>query len=117
TLPYAVQVVYFSVFRTFLSLYSISGTSQVMQFWQQIFFAVLKSLVILILMLVPLVVMLLIGLKKFRFYPILWRYLPISAGALIFLHTLPLLIMLGASRITYSAYDLYYHTAAPELSM
>lgn len=117
TLMYVTQVVYRSVFHTFLSLYSITGTGQVLQFWQQILGAILKSLPIIIPMFVPLVVMLLFGLKKFRFYPLVWRYLSVSLVFLCVMQILPLLFMKMAGNQLYSPYDLYFRTSAPELSM
>ncbi|MDD2362498.1 MAG: sulfatase-like hydrolase/transferase [Oscillospiraceae bacterium] len=117
TLIYATQVVYHSVFHTFLSLYSLTGTGQVLQFWQQILTAILKSLPIIIPMFVPLAVMLLFGLKKFRFYPLIRRYLCISIALFIVMHFFPLLFMNITGNQIYSPYDLYFRTSAPELSM
>lgn len=117
TLFYATQVVYYSVFRTFLSLYSITGTNQVLQFWRQILFAILKSLPILIPMFLPLALMLMIGLKQFRFNPLIWRYLYLSAGMFAAVQVIPLMFLTFSGHQTYSPYDLYYRTSAPELSM
>lgn len=117
TLPYAVQVVYYSVFRTFLSLYSVTGASQVLQFWQQILIAIVKSLPILIPMSAPLVFMLVFGMKGFSFFRLPPRLLAISCGGTAVLHFLPVLVMCGTGQGVYTPYDLYFRTPAPELSM
>ena len=116
-LPYAVQAVYHHIFKTFLSLYSVFGTNQVFQFYKQIFAAALKCLPVILLLFLPFVVMLTFGRKYFRFNPLIWRLLPKSAAFFAATHLAAILVMSVLPRGLYSPYDLYFNTAAPELSV
>ncbi len=58
TLIYIIQAVYYKIFSTFLALFSINGTGQVLQFWQEILIAIEKSILPIIFLLVPLLLLL-----------------------------------------------------------
>lgn len=117
TVVYAVQAVYFSVFKTFMSIYSVSGTSQVLEFWSQVLLAVLKCLPVILALFLPFIMLVVFGFKYFKFYPLVWRFLPLSACLLVLSQLLTVFIMCVSSRDIYSPYDLYFRTAAPELSV
>lgn len=55
TIIYGSQFVYYKIFSTFLSLYSFVGTSQAMQFWEEIVRAILKEIVPFSFLLLPLI--------------------------------------------------------------
>lgn len=55
------QTVYFTIFKTFMVLYSFTATGEVSQYWREALAGVLKSLPILILLLIPLVIWILFG--------------------------------------------------------
>ncbi|WP_041706966.1 LTA synthase family protein [Ruminiclostridium cellulolyticum] len=54
TFIFIVQIVYFHIFKTFLAIYSINGTGQVLQFWQEVLSAVKSKAAVILLLLVPL---------------------------------------------------------------
>ncbi len=55
------QSVYYTIFKTFMVLYSFTATGEVSQYWREAMAGVLKSLPILILLLIPLIIWLLFG--------------------------------------------------------
>lgn len=61
TLWYMAQTVYYTIFKTFLTLYSISGTGKVLQFWRDILTGIRTALLPLLLLAVPLVLLCVIG--------------------------------------------------------
>lgn len=58
SLLYAVQIIYFCVFRTPLSLYSIGGAGNVVQFIDIIAETILRNILVILLLFVPLVILL-----------------------------------------------------------
>jgi len=63
TLLYGVQLVYYCIFRTPLSLVSVGGAGDAMQFWDIALEAILKNIAGILLLFVPLVFMLIYGRK------------------------------------------------------
>lgn len=55
TLWFCVQTVYFTIFRTFVVLYSVGGAGQVLQFWREILTGIKAAWFPLLLLLLPLV--------------------------------------------------------------
>ena len=66
TLWYMVQVVYYTIFKTFLVLYSFSGAGQAMQFWKDILSGMRTAAVPLLLLLVPVVILGILGRRAAR---------------------------------------------------
>ncbi len=58
TIIYGVQLIYYCIFRTPLSLISIGGAGDAMQFWDIVINAILKNVIALILLFVPLAIQL-----------------------------------------------------------
>lgn len=117
SLFFAVQIVYHSVFRTFLSLYSISGASQVLPFWRHILSAIWKSSPALIAVFLPFVLFTAFGLKFLLFKPLIWKFLYMSAGVFGITYLFPIVLLSVSNHSLYSPFDLYYKTSAPELSV
>jgi len=117
TLVFAVQIVYFGVFKTFLSLYSISGAGQVLQFWSSILWAIRQNLFILIPMFLPLAALLIFGLKRLSFERLSPGHTAAMTAAAAAAHIVALTLMLLPGRGTYTPYDLYYTTFVPQLSV
>lgn len=61
TLWFCVQTVYFTIFRTFVVLYSVGGAGQVLQFWRDILAGIRAAWLPLLLLLLPLVWLLFFG--------------------------------------------------------
>lgn len=117
SLFFAIQIVYYSVFRTFLSLYSISGAGQVLPFWRHILTAIWKSLPAIIAIFLPFALLLVFGLKRFTFKPLVRKSLYQSAAILGVTYLLSLTFLTCSSHDIYSPYDLYFKTSAPQLSV
>ncbi|AEY66327.1 phosphoglycerol transferase family protein, alkaline phosphatase superfamily [Clostridium sp. BNL1100] len=61
TFVYIVQIVYYQIFSTFLALFSLNGTNQVLQFWQEVLIAVKNNAGAIFLLLVPILFLLIFG--------------------------------------------------------
>lgn len=61
TLWFCVQTVYFTIFRTFVVLYSVGGAGQVLQFWRDILAGIRAAWLPLLLLLLPLIWLLIFG--------------------------------------------------------
>ncbi len=116
TFSYGMQLVYYSVFQTPFTVFSLTGAGDVLQFGDIIISAVMKNISVLILLLIPLIFLIVIG-RKF----------PVNR-----LKPIPLCIILAFSVVSYvftiicvnltgdsaaSQYTLYYKSDSPELSV
>lgn len=61
TLYYMIQIVYFTIFDTFMALYSMSGAVKVMEFWRTGISGISESLLPLILLVIPFVLWVIFG--------------------------------------------------------
>ena len=111
-LPYAVQAVYHHIFKTFLFLYSVFGTNQVFQFYKQIFAAIVKCLPVILPLFLPFVIMLTFGRKYFRFNPLIWRFLPMSAAFFAVTHLVAILVMSVLPRPLFAVRFVFQHRGA-----
>lgn len=66
TLWYMVQTVYYTIFKTFLVLYSVSGAGQAMQFWKDILSGIRTAAIPLLLLLVPIGILGIFGRRAAR---------------------------------------------------
>ena len=116
TIGYSLQLLYFSVFHTPMSLYSLSGADDAMQFRDVMISAITKSMVSLVLILVPLI-LLLVLIRRLSFLQIR----PPAIYSLLILccifYDISILSVHLTSKKTVSQYSLYYNTSAPELSV
>lgn len=67
SLLYMIQFVYFSVYKNFLTVSSVRGAGQVMEFWREILNAILRSSFYLILLALPVAAYMLIVRKNWSF--------------------------------------------------
>ncbi|NCB51954.1 MAG: LTA synthase family protein [Clostridia bacterium] len=61
TLWYMAQTVYYTIFKTFLTLYSVGGTGKVLKFWREILTGIGAAFLPLLLLAIPLVLLCLLG--------------------------------------------------------
>lgn len=103
----ASQLVYYRIFGTFYSAYSMSRGGQVLQFWDIALEAIWENLPVLLLMALPLVLLCFCKYQRFprRRFGILW-----AAGALL-LQLLLVLILPAFGKEAMSPYDLYHHNS------
>lgn len=115
-LGYSVQLVYYSVFKTPLMFFSITGTGEVLEFKDIIISAVLSNGIGIIMLFVPLAALLFLG-SKFSFERLRPRgflYTLIFCVASYGFSILCVNITRGSD---FSQYTLYYKAAIPELSV
>lgn len=116
---FSVQIVYHSIFKTFLSIYSIGENGEdVMEFYKQALRAIVSELFPILLFLAPFVLLLVLQKKKiFRFQPLNYRLLGAEAAGAVLLYALTLLTLLAQGKNDYSPYDLYYDNFVMDLSV
>lgn len=116
TLCYSLQLGYFSIFRTPLSLYSLSGADDAMQFRSMVLSAVLKNFFGFLLVFIPLILLLWLGRKR----PFSTLQLPAVYFVLIFCilsHNISVIGVNLSGKNNVSPRALYYNTTAPEISV
>lgn len=115
-LMYGTQLVYYYTFRTPLSLYSLIGTGDVLQFWDVALSAIFKNSIAILLLFVPLIFLILFN-KKIQFS----RVRPLALCAILFFGILTyaasILGVREAQGSHLSPYSLYYEIASPDLSI
>lgn len=111
------QFIYYKIFNMFYSIYSLSNSRQVFQFWRDGLVTISENIFILLLFLLP-VLILVIGRNVFlpinirkRRYKFIWALLLVS------LHISALGLIHNTGRDPNTAYDIYYSTNLPLLSM
>lgn len=113
---YSVQLIYFSVFRTPLSLFSLTGTGDVLEFKGIILTAILKNIIALILLFAPLVLLIFMGRKR-DFTSLKLLPLCFTVAFLIVSNIISLLCVYSTKDMSFSQYTLYYKSAIPDLSI
>lgn len=116
TLIYAVQLVYFHVFKDFLILYSLTVGSEVLQFWETILQAILKQIPGILLISLPLIIKILAkrSLKFPKFSAVKGFTLATFAA---FVHILTVLIILSNDIGPVSPRLLYRESFIPTASV
>ncbi len=113
---YSTQLIYFSVFRTPLSFFSLTGTGDVLQFKGIITTAILKNSIAVILLFVPLVLFIFVS-RKHAFTRLKLIPLCFTIIFLIVSHILSLFCVNFTKDMSFSQYTLYYKSAIPDLSI
>jgi lipoteichoic acid synthase len=113
---YGIQLIYYSIFRTPLSIYSITGADDTIQFIDIIFSAIINNIVALILLFVPLVFLLVFS-RKFSFS----RIKPMSIFSILLFYCISYTVAIICVNLTgqsvVSQYSLYYKDSSPEISV
>lgn len=115
-LVYGVQLIYYCIFRAPLSLISIGGAGDAMQFWDIVVESVFKNIVAVLFLFAPLAFMILH--KKALVYklrtPLKWSF-TLLFYAVSFSSAIVCVTLTGDGPI--SQYNLYFKDTSPELSM
>ena len=112
---YTVQLVYFSIFQTPLSLFSLTGAGDALQFKDIIGASIQKNIFAILLLLVPIAVLL--GFKEnFRFSRMKPRLLCSIVILFVGVHVLTLMCVYLTGDNTISQRSLYYTASSPTLS-
>ncbi len=116
-LVYSSQIVYYGVFSTFYILYSVQNVGQVMQFWRDIFLSIFRNLPAILCMWVPFVVYLVMGKRIAPARRIPRAGKGVTAGAVVVLHALAVVITLLLTKGDVSPAHLYTKEFAADSSM
>ncbi|EPR13279.1 LTA synthase family protein [Ruminiclostridium papyrosolvens] len=65
TFIYIVQIVYYQIFSTFLALFSLNGTDQVLQFWKEVLIAVKNKAGAILFLLIPILFLIIFSRSLF----------------------------------------------------
>lgn len=115
-LLYAVQLVYFSIFQTPLSLFSLTGAGDALQFRDIIASSILKNTFAILLLLVPAAILLAFK-TKFRFKRMKPRALSYIFIFFIAVHTFSIICVYLTGDSVISQRMLYYKASSPTLSV
>jgi lipoteichoic acid synthase len=115
-LVYEIQLIYFCIFHTTLSLYSLTAGSDALQFKDVLFTAILKNLIGILLLFLPFIMLIIMG-GKLSFPKIKQPMLYIISICIITSYTLSILCVDLSDRSPISQHSLYYNTSSPELSV
>lgn len=108
----ASQLIYYRVFGTFYSAYSMANGGQVLQFWDIVAKKIWENLGLLIFMAAPFVLLCLFGRSWFSFRPLSGRraaLIPLAGAVALQLGLVGSLGLFGTEAM--SAYDLYHNAA------
>ncbi len=110
---YGTQQVYFYIFKTYVTFYSITvGTGQVMgNFLGEMFYAIFRNIPYLLVLLIPFLVLCMYG-QHLDFEKKHWKPALLRAGVAVVSFFAGLLLLLCFGKKPYSPYDLY-HTQGP----
>lgn len=111
------QLIYFKIFKTFYSLYSAGNSAQVFEFWRDICSAMLKNLVWIILLFLPAIILIAFKKKMPFFKKANWAYKVLFVLCIALFHLMGVASAYFGSRELNSAYDLYFKSSSPVLSV
>jgi lipoteichoic acid synthase len=115
-LIYCTQLIYFNVFKTPLSFFSLTGAGNILQFQNIILDAILKNVFAIILLIIPLAIFIFLG-RKYSFNRLKLKTLCFAFGFFLFSYMISLISINLTSKNDFSQYTLYYKASIPELSV
>src|SRR5699024_3171434 len=114
---YCSHLIYYKFFRTYYSFYSVSEGMQVMELWSDIIYYISKYSIWLVIIFAPAIILFFFGRRYFLFLPLSWAKKGILVGGLVLIHLLGIGIIHVSGDDQHSAYDLYYKSNFPQLSV
>ena len=114
---FASQLVYYSIFTTFYSIYSLGNAGPVFQFWRQALVGIAGNLFQVILFFLPMIILLSAGKRRLSFARISWPRRAILAALVIFIHVGGVAVVQASAQQQPSAYSFYYEKSVPVLSV
>ncbi len=115
---YGTQQVYFYIFKTYVTFYSVTvGTGQVMgNFAGQMFTAIFRNVPYLLLLLIPFLILCMYG-KHMDFARKNWKRVLLRGGIAVVSFFAGLLLLLCFGKEPYTPYDLYYTQGPVDMTM
>jgi len=111
------QMVYFQVYNSVFSIYSMTNGGQVFEFWKTILATIFSSLYNYFCLTVPVVLYFIFKNKIFDFTKNDSKIMLISLASFVFLLSLSFIYIGKDKKAIYSSYNLYFNTHAPILSV
>lgn len=116
TFIYIVQAVYYQIFSTFLTLFSLNGTEQVLQFWQEVLIAAKNKAITILFLLVPIIFLLIFRNLFFERKPTV-KFKGIMAGILVGFQVAATILVSLSNTGELSTSFLYSKAVIPDLSV
>lgn len=116
TFIYIVQAVYYQIFSTFLTLFSLNGTEQVLQFWQEVLIAAKNKAITILFLLVPIIFLLIFRSLFFERKPTV-KFKGILAGILVGFQVAATILVSLSNTGELSTSFLYSKAVIPDLSV
>lgn len=113
---YASQFIYYQFFRTYYSLYSAVNANQVLGFWRDILHYIFQYSLWIFLLLLP-VIAIVLRRKHISFKSMKIQYKGILVMAIFLMQATALSVIYINGREQHSAYDLYFQSHFPALSV
>ncbi|CCY44783.1 sulfatase [Clostridium sp. CAG:1193] len=113
---FAAQMVYFKVYNSVFSVYSMTNGGQVFEFWRTILSTIIDNIYNFICLLIPVVLYFIIKNKLFDFSRNSFVTLSVSLALYVFLVSVTFTCINLDKKAIYSSYNLYFNTHAPILS-
>ncbi len=119
TVVYGAQLIYFFIFKTPLSLYSLIGARDAMQFWNVVISTMLHNSLAISLLFIPIVFLFLFRKKFFLSQrpKLFWLQVLMIALIGILSYEVSIFGVRATRGKDFSQYTVYYNIASPELSM
>ncbi len=118
TVLFMTQYIYRFIFKTYLQLYSVAvGTQQAMGFSGAAFSAIGDNLLQLLVLAFPVLFLAVFGRRLLFLERRTWLWQGVTGGGLVVSFLLTLVVLACGDRSLYSPYDLYYNTAAIDMSV
>lgn len=111
------QLIYYKSLKTFYTIYSAGNAGQIIEFWKDILFLMVKNSLWIILFFLPVILIIVFGKKILYFEKINRRYRMLLICCIVLSHTIGLAAVCVSHREQYSAYDLYFRNNHPTLSV
>lgn len=116
SLFYGIQLIYYSVFQTPLSVYSLKGTGDVFQFSDIILSAIFNNILGVILVFIPFISLVILSgkLPSVRLVP---PHIYITLAFFVLSYITSIFCVNSSKNIPFSQYTLYYKSIIPDLSV
>lgn len=114
---YIVQIVYYQIFSTFLALFSLNGTNQVLQFWQEILIAAKNKVGTIFFLLVPIIFLLIFRRGLFQVRKTSVKHIVFFAGVMVCFQVAATVLVSMSNDGELSTSFLYSKAVIPDLSV
>ncbi|WP_181347473.1 LTA synthase family protein [Thalassobacillus sp. CUG 92003] len=110
------QLIYYTFFRTFYSVYSAGNATQILDFWQDILMTILKQSFWLLLLFLPMILLAKWGKNRLNFAEWPHHTQALLICFMLVSHAFALVLVNLNGKEQHSAYDLYFNSSYPILS-